>query len=71
MNTNCDVRAAFDGDAESISQVIVSALRQSNARDYPREVIDRLAQIFSPAGVLAMMGKRKVFIAISEERRDR
>jgi predicted N-acetyltransferase YhbS len=68
MDINCDVRAAWDDDAEAVSQVIVSALRGSNARDYPRDVIERLAQIFSPAGVLDMMRKRKVFVAISGQR---
>jgi GNAT superfamily N-acetyltransferase len=48
--------------------VIVSALRETNANDYPREVIERLVQIFSPAAVLNMMGKRKVFIATSGQR---
>jgi GNAT superfamily N-acetyltransferase len=48
--------------------LIVSTLRESNARDYPREVIERLAQIFSPGAVLDMMGKRKVFVAVSGQR---
>jgi predicted N-acetyltransferase YhbS len=68
MDIDCDLRAARDGDAEAVSQVIVSALRESNASDYPREVIERLAQIFNPAAVLDMIGKRKVFVATSEQR---
>ena len=63
MDIDYDLRAARDCDAEAISQVIVSALRETNAKDYPREVIERLAQIFSPAAVLGMIGKRKVFVA--------
>jgi hypothetical protein len=55
-------------DAEAVSQVIVSALRESNARDYPREVIERLAQILNPAAGLAMMGKGTVFVATSGQR---
>jgi GNAT superfamily N-acetyltransferase len=68
MDIDLDLRAARNDDAEAVSQVIVSALRESNARDYPREVIERLAQIFSPAAVLDMMGKRTVFVATSGQR---
>jgi predicted N-acetyltransferase YhbS len=68
MDIDLDLRAARNDDVEAVSQVIVSALRESNARDYPREVIERLAQIFSPAGVLDMFGKRKVFVATSRQR---
>jgi GNAT superfamily N-acetyltransferase len=68
MDIDLDLRGARNDDAEAVSQVIVSALRESNARDYPREVIERLAQIFSPAAVLDMLGKRTVFVAISGQR---
>jgi GNAT superfamily N-acetyltransferase len=62
------LRCARDDDAEAVSQVIVSALRESNAGDYPRDVIERLVQIFSPTTVLDMMGRRKVFVATSGQR---
>jgi GNAT superfamily N-acetyltransferase len=68
MDIACDLRAARDGDAEAVSNVIISALRESNAKDYPREVIARLELNFSPAGVLDLMGKRKVFVAIVGQR---
>jgi GNAT superfamily N-acetyltransferase len=68
VDIDCDLRGARDCDAEAISQVIVPPLRETNAKDYPREVIERLAQIFSPTAVLDMMGKRKVFVATSGQR---
>jgi N-acetylglutamate synthase-like GNAT family acetyltransferase len=68
MGIDCNLRAARDGDAEAVSQVIVSALRETNAKDYPREVIERLEKNFSPAAVLDLMGKRKVFVATSGPR---
>jgi GNAT superfamily N-acetyltransferase len=68
VDIDSDLRAAWDCDAEAISQVIVSALRETNAKDYPRKDIERLAQIFGPAAVLDMMGKRKVFVATSGQR---
>src|SRR5215475_6363099 len=68
MDIDLDLRAAQNDDAEAVSQVIVCALRNSNARDYPREVTERLTQIFSSAAVLDMMGKRRVFVATSGQR---
>jgi GNAT superfamily N-acetyltransferase len=63
MDTECEIRAARDVDAEAVSDVIVSALRETNARDYPREVIARIKKNFTPAAVLDLMGKLKVFVA--------
>jgi GNAT superfamily N-acetyltransferase len=63
MDIACDLRAARDGDAEAISEVIISALRETNAKDYLPEVIARVEQNFSPAAVLDLMGRRKVFVA--------
>jgi hypothetical protein len=60
MDIACDLRAARDGDAEAVSEVIISALRETNAKDYPPEVIARIEKNFSPAAVLDLMGKRKV-----------
>jgi predicted N-acetyltransferase YhbS len=65
MDVKCDLRAARDGDAEAVSEVIRSALRETNAGDYPHEVIERLEKSFSPAAVLDLMGKRNVFVAVS------
>lgn len=68
MDLECEIRAARHDDAEVISQVIRSALRETNANDYPREVIERLEQIFSPAAVLDFISTRKVFVAVSGQR---
>jgi len=65
MDIECDIRAARDGDVDVVSEMILSALRETNAKDYPREVIERLEKSFSPAAVLNLMRKRKVFVATS------
>jgi N-acetylglutamate synthase-like GNAT family acetyltransferase len=62
------VRTASDGDADGISRVILSALRETNAKDYSPEIIARLEQSFHPAGVLDLMHKRMVFVAVTGER---
>jgi N-acetylglutamate synthase-like GNAT family acetyltransferase len=65
MDIECHIRAAQDADAAAVSEVILSALRETNAKDYPREVIERLQMSFTPSAVLDLMGRRKVFIATS------
>lgn len=57
-------RPARDGDAGAISQVIVAALRETNARDYAPEIIARLEKNFSAAAVRELIGKQKMFVAV-------
>jgi N-acetylglutamate synthase-like GNAT family acetyltransferase len=68
MATSYALRAANDGDAEAISQVILSALRETNAKDYPAAIIARLEKNFSAAAVLDSMHKQQVFVAVSGRR---
>ncbi len=46
------VRIAQAADADGISRVILAALHSSNARDYPADVIARVAGNFTPDAVL-------------------
>lgn len=62
------VRLATPEDAEAISTVVVAALSESNARDYPAEVIDRVRQNFSPRAVSRMIGERRVHVATIDAR---
>lgn len=62
----CEIRAASEADAEAISSVILAALRESNAQDYSPDIIARVAESFSPAGVRGLMSSRTVFVAIDE-----
>ncbi|MFT0476135.1 GNAT family acetyltransferase [Pseudomonas antarctica] len=57
------VRLAQAADAEGISQVILAALHSSNARDYPADVIARVASNFTPDAVLALLQRRVVLVA--------
>ena len=59
----CRVRTAREADAEGVSRVILSALRETNARDYAPEVIERVERSFTPAAVRDLIEKRKVFVA--------
>ena len=61
------IRPAHPDDAQEISRVIVSALRETSARDYSEEVIARVEQSFSPVAVSDLLARRLVFVAICDD----
>ncbi|QXI30872.1 GNAT family N-acetyltransferase [Pseudomonas vanderleydeniana] len=64
----CSIRLARDADAEAISQVIIQALRESNAEDYASAVIERVEQSFGPQDVRSLLGIRTMLVAQEGER---
>lgn len=60
----CQVRPATSDDAAAISRVIIAALRESNSRDYPPDVIAQVEENFAPEAVSALLAKRRVFVAV-------
>lgn len=62
-----DISPARADDADEISGVILAALRESNARDYSRDVIERVERSFGPAAVAELMARRTVFVAMDAE----
>ncbi|WP_095148713.1 GNAT family N-acetyltransferase [Pseudomonas sp. Irchel s3a18] len=65
---DCQVRLATGEDAEAISHVVMSALRESNARDYPADVIVQVEQGFSPQAIHRLMTQRRVYVASVDQR---
>ena len=61
------VRIAQAADADGISRVILAALHSSNARDYPADVIARVAGNFTPDAVLELLRRRSVLVAVQDE----
>ncbi|WP_460135296.1 GNAT family acetyltransferase [Pseudomonas sp. S1_E04] len=61
------VRLAQPIDAEGISQIILAALHSTNARDYPADVIARVASNFTPEAVLDLLKRRVVLVAIQDQ----
>lgn len=59
-------RRAIQEDVSAISQVIVTALRQSNAQDYTPEIIEELEKNFSPEAIGKLLVQREVFVATVE-----
>ncbi|WP_263260602.1 GNAT family N-acetyltransferase [Pseudomonas sp. RIT-PI-S] len=60
-------RPALHSDAPTISEVILAALRTTNAKDYSAEILQRVALSFSPSAVLALINTRDVYVALSED----
>jgi hypothetical protein len=65
----CTIRPALEDDADEISAVILRTLRETNAKDYAREIIERVEHSFSPSAVLQLIGKRTVFCHNWQSRR--
>lgn len=63
-----EIRLAEVGDAWEISQVIIAALRTTNAKDYAQAVIEQVERSFSPSAVTRLLGTRTVFVALQRER---
>ncbi|WP_247457148.1 GNAT family N-acetyltransferase [Bradyrhizobium sp. 2] len=59
----CTIRPARQEDSGEISAVILRALRETNAKDYTVEIIERVEHSFSPTAVLELIRKRTVLVA--------
>lgn len=59
----CTIRPALEDDAGEISAIILRTLRETNAKDYAPEIIERVERSFSPRTVGELIGKRTVFVA--------
>jgi GNAT superfamily N-acetyltransferase len=61
------IRRATAADAAAISAVVLQALEQTNAKDYPPDVIAEVAANFSPERVAARMSSRAVFVVTERD----
>ena len=68
MPLDCDIRHAGPDDAPAISEVILAALRETNARDYTPEIIARVGENFTPPRVVELIRTRKVLVALAGQR---
>lgn len=57
------IRPARRNDAPGISHVIITALRETNARDYSDAVIARVERSFAPTRVLDLLARRLTLVA--------
>lgn len=58
------IRPATAADASAISHVIIQSLRQSNALDYPPDIIEQVEKSFSTESIRTLLTQRQVFVAM-------
>jgi len=59
----CLIRPAIQNDAGDISALISRTLRETNAKDYTQEIIERVERSFSPSAIVQLINDRTVFVA--------
>lgn len=64
---DCQIRSATLDDSAAISRVVIAALRATNSQDYSPDIIAQVERSFAPEAVSALLGKRKVFVALLGE----
>jgi GNAT superfamily N-acetyltransferase len=62
-----EIRRAAARDADAVREIVVRALRETNARDYPASVIDRLASTL-PDKVASKLEEGRAFVAVLDGR---
>lgn len=62
------IRLATCQDADAISRVVISALKESNAQDYSPEVIANVMQNFSSQVIVQLMSRRQMHVATLDQR---
>ena len=67
MTTEAEIRRATAGDAEAVYEIVLRALRETNARDYPASVIDRLV-LTLPKGVASTLEEWHAYVAVVDGR---
>jgi len=67
MTTEVEIRRATAGDAEAVYEIVLRALRETNARDYPASVIDRLV-LTLPEGVASKLEEWQAYVAVVDGR---
>ena len=67
MTTEVVTRRATAGDAEAVYEIVLRALRETNACDYPASVIDRLV-LTLPEGVASKLEEWHAYVAVVDGR---
>jgi GNAT superfamily N-acetyltransferase len=62
-----EIRRATAWDAEAAYEIVLRALRETNARDYPASVIDRLV-LSLPEGVASKLEEWHAYVAVIDGR---
>ncbi|MDP3846649.1 MAG: GNAT family N-acetyltransferase [Pseudomonas sp.] len=60
------IREARPEDAVEISALIIAAIKETNAKDYPASFIEKLPENFSPEQIASRMLVRKTYIYVED-----
>jgi N-acetylglutamate synthase-like GNAT family acetyltransferase len=60
------IREARPEDAVEISALIISAIKETNAKDYPTSLIEKLPDNFSPEQIASRMLTRETFVSVKD-----
>jgi GNAT superfamily N-acetyltransferase len=60
------IREARPEDAVAISALIISAIKETNAKDYPASFIEKLPENFSPEQIASRMLARETYISVKD-----
>jgi len=58
------IREARPEDAVAISDLIIAAIKETNAKDYPASFIEKLLENFSPEQIASRMLARETYIYV-------
>ncbi len=58
------IREARPEDAIAISALIIAAIRETNAKDYPASFIEKLPELFSPEHIANRILTRKTYVSV-------
>jgi N-acetylglutamate synthase-like GNAT family acetyltransferase len=64
----CLIRPALQNDAGDISALISRTLHETTAKDYTKEIIERIERNFSPSAIIQLIDKRTFFVATVNDR---
>jgi len=67
MPMTISIRKAQQYDAKEISAVIINAIKETNAKDYPVSFIEKLPEQFSPEQIANRISSRETYVALHGE----
>ncbi len=62
------IRSALPSDCDAISQLIARSVRETNADDYPAEILQQVVDNFTPDRIRTLISERQMFVALDQDR---
>lgn len=62
------IRSALPSDCDEISQMITRSVRETNADDYPAEILQQVVDSFTADRIRTLISERQIFVALDQDR---